>query len=76
VFSTETERFPQFDEVFCFQFLAVEERTDVARAEMRLLKGQLCRARECRRDVPIKSDVAERESVLVPTYLQSRLDDD
>jgi hypothetical protein len=76
VLCAETECFPEFNEVFCFQFFAVQKRADIASAKVSLLKRELRRAGECRSNVGIESDVAERESILVSADLQRTVDDD
>ena len=73
VFRSQADSLSEFDEFFRFQLASFDESADVLRAQMRLLKCQLSRAREYRRYLGIESDVTQRKNFGTTTKLQGRL---
>jgi hypothetical protein len=54
VLGPQTYRFSQFDKMLLSSFAAAEERSHIARAQVRLLQRKLRGARQCRDHVRIK----------------------
>src|SRR6185312_9516754 len=71
-FGAKADRFTQFFEMPGLElFAAVQVGGEIARHETGLLQSKLSRARECRRCVGHKGNVAERENRLLGHGLQS-----